>query len=300
MIVVTGAQGFIGSVMVGYLNRLGHDDIVVVDDFEIDEQRGYAVRANYTNLQKCDFKSIHPISVDPERILPVGDIRGVFHFGAISNTLERDAKKIQHYNVDYTRVLSEVCKKRSIPLVFSSSAAVYGHGNGPVNQYAQSKLDSENDISSSAVCLRFFNVYGPNEYHKGRMSSVILKWYNELKNTGKIKIFENSHDYSRDFIYVEDVCRVAYNAFANPKPGVYDLGTGVSESFETVADCVIRSFGGGSKQYVPMPEDLREQYQKNTQANTQAIRSFGWADSFTNVSDGVDRYFQYLVNQSYT
>jgi len=299
MIIVTGAQGFIGSVMVGYLNRMGHDDVVAIDDFEVDTQRGYAIRANYTNLQKCKLQSFHPISLDAESILPSGNIRGVFHFGAISNTLERDASKIDYYNIKYTQALAEVCKQRSIPMVFSSSAAVYGHGNGPVNAYAQSKLDSERAISDSAVCLRFFNVYGPNEYHKGRMSSVILKWYNELKQTGRIKIFKNSADYKRDFIYVEDVCKVAYNAFANPRAGVYDLGTGTAESFESVADCVIRSFGGGEKQYIPMPEDLQAQYQRNTKADTMAMHSLGWADAFTSLESGVQKYFDYLVNHSY-
>jgi len=299
MIIVTGAQGFIGSVMVGHLNRMGHDDVVAIDDFDVDTQRGYAIRANYTNLQKCKLQSIHPISLDTESILPSGNIRGVFHFGAISNTLERDVSKIDYYNIKYTQALAEVCKQRSIPMVFSSSAAVYGHGNGPVNAYAQSKLDSERAISDGAVCLRFFNVYGPNEYHKGRMSSVILKWYNELKQTGRIKIFENSADYRRDFIYVEDVCKVAYNAFENPRAGVYDLGTGTAESFESVADCVMRSFGGGEKEYIPMPEDLQSQYQRNTKADTTAIRSMGWADAFTSLESGVQKYFDYLVNHSY-
>jgi ADP-L-glycero-D-manno-heptose 6-epimerase len=300
MIIVTGAQGFIGSCMVAYLNRLGINDIVAVDDVEIDHQRGYATRVDYTNLQHCRINGLHPISTEPKDILPSGDITGVFHFGAISDTLERDADKINYYNVRYTNTLAKICRERGIPMIFSSSAAVYGHGNGPVNQYAQSKLDSERAISDSAVCLRFFNVYGPNEYHKGRMSSVILKWYNELKQTGRIKIFQNSSYYKRDFIYVEDVCRVAYNAFANPRAGVYDLGTGSSESFETVADCVIRCFGRGDKEYIPMPSDLQDQYQRNTKANTQGVVSLGWADTFTSLSNGVEKYFSYLVNRSHT
>tara|TARA_R110000868_G_scaffold9867_2_gene48437 strand:- start:11228 stop:12112 length:885 start_codon:yes stop_codon:yes gene_type:complete len=291
MILVTGAKGFIGSVMVRYLNSIGITDIVIVDDV-----------LDVRNLKNTKYTEEYPISIDASRILPKTDIRGVFHFGAISNTLERDARKIEYYNVQYTKVLAEVCKQRSIPMVFSSSAAVYGHGRGPVNQYAQSKLDSEREISDNAICLRFFNVYGPNEYHKGRMSSVILKWYKELKQTGQIKIFENSDDYKRDFIYVDDVCRVAYNAFAytkfaNTKSGVYDLGTGVSNSFETIADCVIRCFGSGEKKYIPMPMDLQEQYQRNTKANIEPIVSLGWGNNFTTISEGVDKYFRYLVNE---
>ena len=299
MFVVTGAQGFIGSCMVAYLNRIGITDIVAVDDVEIDRQRGYATRVNHTNLQHCRISGLHPISTEPKDILPSGDITGVFHFGAISDTLERDADKINYYNVRYTNTLAKICRERGIPMVFSSSAAVYGHGNGPVNPYAQSKLDSERAISDGAVCLRFFNVYGPNEYHKGRMSSVMLKWYNELQQTGRIRIFENSADYRRDFIYVEDVCKVAYNAFANPRSGVYDLGTGTAESFERVADCVIRSFGGGEKEYILMPEDLQAQYQRNTKADTTAIRSLGWANAFTSLESGVQKYFDYLITHSY-
>jgi ADP-L-glycero-D-manno-heptose 6-epimerase len=184
-------------------------------------------------------------------------------------------------------------------MVFSSSAAVYGNGNGPVNLYAKSKLDSEIEISKDSMCFRLFNVYGPHEPRKGRMSSVVYKWYHELKQTGRIKIFENSADYRRDFIYVEDVCKVAYNAFENPRAGVYDLGTGTAESFESVADCVMRSFGGGEKEYIPMPEDLQAQYQRNTKADTTAIHSLGWADAFTSLESGVQKYFDYLVNHSY-
>jgi len=300
MIVVTGAQGFIGSCMVKHLNDRGICDIVAVDDVEIERQRGYATRVDYTNLQNCKIAKIHPISTDPTEILPDVHVRGVLHFGAISNTLERDSEKINHYNVRYTNTLAEVCRERKIPMVFSSSAAVYGNGSGPVNQYAQSKFDSERAISDGAVCLRLFNVYGPNEYHKGRMASVILKWYNELKTHGKIRLFENSHQYRRDFIYVEDVCKVAYNAIANPSCGVYDLGTGISESFERVADAVIREFGSGEKEYIPMPDDLVKQYQTNTKANTSAVITAGWSDGrLIRIQDGVHKYFRYLINNTY-
>lgn len=298
MIVVTGAQGFIGSCMVRHLNKMGSHDVVVVDDFEIDHQRGYAIRANYTNLQECKFARVHHISTNLSDILPPGDIRGVLHFGAISNTLERDSEKLNYYNVRYTNTLARVCRERGIPMVFSSSAAVYGNGRGPTNQYAQSKLDSENAISDTVMCFRLFNVYGPKEHHKGNMSSVILKWYNELKQTNKINLFEGSNDYMRDFIHVDDVCRVAYNALANPSPGVYDLGTGTAESFDSLADCLLDFLKHGTKQYIPMPDDLKNQYQRYTKADTTAIVSKGWASEFLSIQKGVKYYLDYLMDKS--
>lgn len=294
MFVVTGAQGFIGSMMISYLNNMGIMDIVAIDDFEVDRQRGYAIRANYTNLQRCRFAGVHPISIDDTDILPLGNIEGVFHFGAISNTLEKDADRIGYYNVTYTDVINRVCKDRNIPIVFSSTAAVYGNGTGPLNQYAESKLRSEHMISDYAVCLRLFNVYGTHEQHKGRMASVIFKWFNELKDTGEIKIFENSHSYVRDFVYVNDVCKVAFNAIRNYKAGVYDLGSGTSKSFEDVADRVIRVCGFGKKQYIPMPADLAQQYQTNTVANIQPLIENNWiyqTDDFISLDNGIQLYW---------
>jgi ADP-L-glycero-D-manno-heptose 6-epimerase len=222
VIVVTGAQGFIGSTMVSHLNSMGIDSIIGVDDLSIDTN----------NLRGCKLNRLHPISVSEADILPSGDIEAVFHFGAISNTLERDVAKMHHYNTLYTQVLNKVCKQRCIPLIFSSTAAIYGNGSGTLNLYAQSKLESENEISDHAVCLRLFNVYGQRESHKGRMASVAFKWLQELRETNTIRIFENSNQYMRDFVFVDDVCKTAYTLLSMYKPGVYDLGSGVSRSFE--------------------------------------------------------------------
>jgi len=286
MMVVTGAYGFIGSCMVKYLNSLGINDVVAIDDLDI----GWGDPAN---LDGCKVHDIQSISFSPEDIIPSGKIDAVFHFGAISNTLEKDSERIDRYNVRYTKILSDVCKDRKIPMIFSSTAAVYGNGSGPLNKYAQSKLDSEAMIKDSAVCFRLFNVYGPNENHKGRMSSVMLKWFNELRKTGSIKIFENSSSYKRDFIYVDDVCRVAYAASKKYQPGVYDLGTGVAESFERVADCVLGVVGYGTKQYISMPNDLRDQYQLNTIADNKPIIGLKWIDSpLRGIDMGISTYYK--------
>jgi ADP-L-glycero-D-manno-heptose 6-epimerase len=183
--------------------------------------------------------------------------------------------------------LNRACKKRNIPLIFSSTAAIYGNGNGPLNLYAESKLQNEKDISNYAVCLRLFNVYGGNEQHKGRMASVIFKWFNELKESGKIKLFLNSNLYKRDFIFVDDICQVAYNSYKNYIPGIYDVGSGQSVDFETIADEIIRLIGMGTKEYVKMPDDLKKQYQTNTLADIQKIISFGWLNKPKSIIEGI-------------
>lgn len=283
MIVITGAQGFIGSTMVAYLNHIGITDLVAVDDFGIDQQKEYAYKVDYTNLQDCQFRSIYPISLDQSKILPKGDVQAVFHFGAITNTLEKDLTKIEYYNTAYTRILNQVCKNRKIPLIFSSTAAIYGNGNGPLNLYAKSKLQSEIEISDYAMCLRLFNVYGKKESKKGKMASVIFKWQEELKNTNSILLFENSIQYSRDFVFVEDVCRISYELLSVYTPGIYDVGTGISRSFETVADILISSIGNGKKNYIPIPENLKMQYQTNTRADTSNLKKLGIAPPTTTI-----------------
>lgn len=299
MMVVTGACGFIGSVMVHYLNTLGITDIGLVDDIEIDQRLGYAQRVNYTYLQNKKFTSINPISFDKDFVLPQEDIKGVFHFGAISNTLEKNEDKIYEHNILHTNLIADACRARKIPLVFASSAAVYGNGNGPINLYAKSKLQSEEEIKDSSVCLRFFNVYGPNEYHKGRMSSVILKWIREIDANGKAMVFENSHLYRRDFIHVLDVCKVAFRAFLNFVPGVYDLGTGTSTDFDSLADLVLSEHGKrGEKEYIPMPDDLKVQYQTDTKASIDGLIRNGWTEGkFMTIEDGVRDYMKYAKDR---
>lgn len=285
MFVVTGACGFIGSMMIKYLNSMGIDRIILIDDLN---------GMRHPNIKNTSFSYFYPMYwnelILPERI----HIDAVFHFGAISDTLEKNANKINMFNVEYTSKLATACTKRNIPLIFSSSAAIYGNGNGPLNLYANSKLESETHISSSSVCMRLFNVYGPNEYHKNRMASVIYKWFNELKSTGTISIFENSNLYNRDFIYVKDVCKVAYKFFEEYTPGIYDVGTGNNENFDYVADCVIQNFGSGTKTIIPIPEDLRQQYQTNTKAT-----NLKYPNDLLNVEKGIIEYFKYLKDGKY-
>lgn len=285
MILLTGAGGFIGSVMLGYLNRKGITDVVLFDDLSNETQ--------YRNLVGKQFKSIHPHSAFEKTTFNPKDIDAVIHIGANSSTLERNWPSIYKTNVLSTRMWNAFCLEHVIPFIFTSSAAVYGNGNGPLNQYAFSKQASEQEIIG--VVLRLFNVYGPNEYHKGRMASTILHWYNQIQTDNKINIFENSNNYRRDFIWVEDVVSTIYHFVENYKPGVYDLGTGVSVDFDSIANIVINECGQGEKSMIVMPNDLKAQYQLDTKADISKLELAGVStDLFYEPQQGIREYCKYL------
>lgn len=290
MIILTGAGGFIGSVMLGYLNKQGITDVVLFDDLSNETQ--------YRNLVGKQFKSLHPHSTFENTTFDPRDIDAVIHIGANSSTLERSWPSIYKTNVLSTRMWNSFCLEHAIPFIFTSSAAVYGNGEGPLNQYAFSKQVSEQEITG--VVLRLFNVYGPNEYHKGRMASAIFHWYNQIQTDSKINIFENSHSYRRDFVWVEDVASTIYHFVQNYTPGVYDLGTGVSVDFDSIANIVIEACGTGVKCSVPMPEDLRAQYQLDTKANTTELQLAGVnVDLFYEPWQGIKQYVKYLNSSSF-
>lgn len=289
MIIVTGGGGFIGSVLVGYLNSIGRSDVVVVDDMPDHTQ--------FFNLNNKNFSLASTAESSLLMGMNPGMIDAVLHMGAISNTLEKDWEKLYKQNVLATRQWANVCKEMQIPFIFASSAAVYGNGDGPLNQYAFSKHVSEMELSDMACCLRFFNVYGPNEYHKGRMASTIMHWYNQSRQ-GAIKVFENSDQYRRDFIYVEDVCKAVYWCMQNYRPGVYDLGTGQSESFQHIADLVAGTTGSRIE-YIPMPSDLKAQYQTDTKADLASLTAIGYDVTMRSADEGVKQYLGYLEKHSY-
>jgi ADP-L-glycero-D-manno-heptose 6-epimerase len=273
MIALTGAGGFIGSVVLGYLNKQGITDIVLFDDLPNADQ--------YKNLTGKQYISLHS---SEEMFHSPEDVECVIHIGANSNTLERDWSNLYKTNVLSTRKWNQFCIRNDIPFIFTSSAAVYGNGNGPLNQYAFSKLTSETEIEG--VVLRLFNVYGPNEYHKGRMASTLYHWYQQEELT----LFNDSINYIRDFIYVEDVAKVIYHFIQNYKTGIYDVGTGVGVSFDTVADIV-----GKRKQYIEMPDDLKAQYQTNTCADLVGLGNSGFdVNGLRSVEQGIKLYQSFL------
>jgi len=287
MIILTGAGGFIGSVVLGYLNKQGIEDIVLFDDLPYSDQ--------FRNLVGKKYISLHSTAEMPQ---DASGFTAVIHIGADSSTLQRDWNKLYETNVLSTRRWNRFCTDGNIPFIFTSSAAVYGNGSGPLNHYAFSKQVSENEIDG--VALRLFNVYGPNESHKGRMASTIYHWYNQLQESETIKVFENSNQYRRDFIWVEDVASTIYHFLQNYQPGVYDLGTGESVDFESIANIVINENGKGTKTYIPMPEDLKAQYQLDTRADISALKSVGVnTDLFLEPWQGIKEYFKYLSTKSY-
>jgi ADP-L-glycero-D-manno-heptose 6-epimerase len=288
MIALTGAGGFIGSVILGYLNKQGIKDVYLFDDLPSGDQ--------FKNLIGKQYLGLHSTK---EIVTDIRDFDAVIHFGANSNTVERDWSSIYETNVLSTRQWHDLCCEHSKKFIFASSAAIYGNGQGPLNHYAFSKLASEQEITHGVV-LRLFNVYGPNEYHKGRMASTPYHWFNQLRTTGELKIFENSDLLSRDFIWVEDVARTVYHFLNNYQEGIYDLGTGQSVSFETVADqCLLNK--AGKKTTIVMPDDLKAQYQINTCASTDYLESAGVdVKGFVNTNDGIKEYFNYLnLDQTY-
>jgi ADP-L-glycero-D-manno-heptose 6-epimerase len=287
MIVLTGAAGFIGSVILGYLNREGITDICIVDDLAYENQ--------YKNLIGKQYRALCTSIGD----LPKDRIEAVIHFGANASTLEKNWDSIYRTNVQSTRRWAEFARENNAKFIFASSAAIYGNGSGPLNLYGFSKSVSEHELTD-AVVLRLFNVYGPNEYHKGRMASTAYHWYNQLTKTSELTIFENSDHYHRDFIWVEDVARIVKFFLDNYTPGIYDVGSGISSSFNFIADQLIVIVGQGSKKLIAMPEDLKQQYQTNTIADISRLDLVGFpVASLTTTAQGLKTYAEYLENHDY-
>ena len=318
IIVVTGAAGFIGSCLVGYLNYRGYNNLILVDDFSREDKR-----INWSNKKFTDI-------VDREQFFEwlfnqKIRIEFFFHIGARTDTTEFNYAIHQHLNVEYSKKVWNYCTVHNIPLVYASSAATYGAGEfgynddhevvkvlKPLNPYGISKnefdkwvLHQKNNPSFWAG-LKFFNVYGPNEYHKGRMASVILHAFQQIRKSGVVKLFKSHRpefkdgQQLRDFVYVKDVLKVCYWLMQHqPKSGIYNLGTGRARSFD---DLVKASFGGldlpPAIEYIDMPEDIRDTYQYFTQANMDKLRSVGYVDEFYSLEKGVDDYVRnYLANE---
>ena len=312
MIIVTGGAGFIGSNIVKDLNARGYTDIVVVDDLTDGHK--------FENLVDCKFLDYLDKDDFMDQILDDEDfsetIEAVFHEGACSTTTEWDGKMMMDNNYQYSKELLHYCMDRHIPFIYASSAAVYGNhkkfeenieNERPINVYGYSKFLFDQyvrnilpDAQSQIVGLRYFNVYGPREAHKGGMASVAFHLNNQLKQNGVVKLFEGNDGYAngeqlRDFINVQDVVEVNLWFLDNEDAsGIFNCGTGRSEPFNNVAKAVIDFHGKGKLEYVPFPEKLIGHYQSFTQADLTALRAAGYEGEFKTVAEGTKAYLEWL------
>ncbi|SMB97803.1 ADP-glyceromanno-heptose 6-epimerase precursor [Hymenobacter roseosalivarius DSM 11622] len=320
MIVVTGAAGFIASCLVTRLNAANFNDIVVVDNFTTERKL-----ANLKGKRLREY-------VDRNEFFEWLDknheqVEFIFHLGARTDTAEKSREILDLLNLEYSKKVWQACCQYQLPLVYASSAATYGSGTlgyadddallpllRPLNPYGESKNDFDNWAVAQVekpffwAGLKFFNVYGPNEYHKGRMASVIFHAYEQIRRTGSMELFRSHNpdfadgEQKRDFVYVKDVCEVCYFLMHHRKnSGIYNLGSGEARTF---LDLALNTFAAlnltADIHFKDTPEDIRDTYQYFTQAEMQKLRGIGYDQPFTRLEDGIRDYVQnYLVSGVY-
>jgi len=320
MIVVTGAAGFIASVLIGALNDEGENNLILVDKFNNDKKMKNLANKRYSQLIERDvFIDWFKENAD--------DVDFIFHIGARTDTTEFDKKIFDKLNLNYTKSIWNICADNEIPMVYASSAATYGDGElgyddnheiveklKPLNPYG----DSKNDFDKWALKqdkkppfwygLKFFNVYGPNEFHKSRMASVIFHAYNQIKETGGMKLFRSHRpdfkdgEQLRDFVYVKDVVEVMLFFYEfEGESGLYNLGTGKARSFLDLTKATFKAMGVEENiSFVDTPEDIRDKYQYFTEANMQKLLNQGYAVPFYDLESGVEEYVQeFLMKEDY-
>ncbi len=328
-ILLTGAAGFIGSYLLGDLNKKGYSTIIIADDFSEEDKwfnfdsKQYVTKINREVL----FEWL---------TMTKPDINFVFHLGARTDTAEFDYSIHQKLNVDYSKKIWNYCSANKVPLVYASSAATYGSGElgykddhdiveklQPLNPYGisknefdkwairESRVSAERSLETAPPfwCgLKFFNVYGPNEYHKDRMASMVFHGFNQIQKTGKVKLFRSHKpefedgEQLRDFIYVEDVARVCCGLMENPiQSGLYNLGTGKARSFKDLANAIFATINKKPEiDFIDMPADIRDRYQYFTEANMDKLRNAGYQQGFFSLEEGISDYVKrYLLKKDY-
>ena len=316
MIVVTGAAGFIGSYFVGKLNREGFKDIVLVDKYDDPLKISNYQSKTYTEMvdrdQFFDWLAVN------EKFVQI-----IIHLGARTDTIGQEPEIYQQLNLEYSQKIWNACIQYGLPLVYASSASTYGDGHlgfdddhslipelQPLNLYAQSKHDfdcwalQQKKQPFFWSGLKFFNVFGPNEYHKDRMASVIFQAYNTISETGKMDLFRSHHpdfkdgEQARDFIYVEDVAKVIlFFMHQRKNSGIYNVGTGEARTYLSLAKAVFKSMKKDEQiGFVDTPEDLQGKYQYYTCANIHKLKSIGYNEPFFSLEEGIADYVQnYLM-----
>jgi len=310
VIVITGAAGFIGSYLTGYLNRLGYTQLILVDDFG--QERKHANLKGKQFIHKIEREAFFAWQQAQQQ-----HIDHVFHLGARTDTTEMDYLVHKKWNLDYSKQIWELCTANSIPLVYASSAATYGNGEHgyaddhdvvtrlqPLNPYGVSKNEFDIWALEQATTppfwagLKFFNVFGPNEYHKGRMASVIFHAYNQIKEKGEVKLFRSHHpDYKdgeqiRDFIYVKDVVQICtWLMQRQPASGLYNTGTGTARTFKDLVRSIFTTLQLPEQiVFVDTPIDIRDKYQYFTEANMHKLLQAGYDQPFYTLEEGVQEY----------
>ena len=321
MIIVTGGAGFIGSNIVHALNLRGETNILIVDNLGSGDKY-----KNICGLKFSDFMNVDDFfqRIQDDEFYLEDEVDAVFHEGACSDTMERDADYIMKVNFQYSKALLEFCIDEEAKFIYASSASVYGNGqNGfreniscerALNAYALSKMvfdmhvrktlletASEDFYTPPIVGLRYFNVYGAQEQHKGRMASIVYQMYNQVKDTGVIKLFKGSDGYDdgeqrRDFISVDDVVKVNLWAFDNEEiaSGIYNCGTGQAHTFNETAQAVIAAMGTGCVEYIDFPDELQGKYQSFTQADTRKLLRAGYNGGFSDFQKSIAKYCKFL------
>ncbi|MFO7998786.1 MAG: ADP-glyceromanno-heptose 6-epimerase [Bacteroidales bacterium] len=320
MIVLTGAAGFIGSCLLNKLNNQGFKDIILVDDFSYPHKN--LNLSGKTFRQKLERTIFFEWLEENHK-----QVNFVFHIGARTDTGEFDKAVLDRLNLNYSKEMWKACSRFDLPLVYASSAATYGAGeNGysdehgligklqPLNPYGESKNEfdkwalHQNDKPYFWAGLKFFNVYGPNEYHKARMASVVLHAFNKILETGKMQLFRSHHpdfrdgEQLRDFVYVKDVIRVClFFMLHKHQSGIFNLGTGRARTFLDLAKATFEALGKKPDiEFIDTPADIRDKYQYFTEARMDKLRSAGYDKPFHTLEEGIQDYVQgYLVNKLY-
>jgi ADP-L-glycero-D-manno-heptose 6-epimerase len=316
MIIVTGAAGFIGSCLVQKLNDLSHENLILVDDFSKNEKSDNYKNKKFTEcIERDQFLNWFASNASK--------VDWVFHIGARTDTTEFNIDIFDKLNLNYTKKIWELCSENNIGLVYASSAATYGLGEHgyeddekkipllkPLNPYGESKNDFDNWALQQKKSpphwygLKFFNVYGPNEYHKGRMASVIFHSFNQINQNKKVRLFRSHNpkfkdgEQLRDFVYVKDVIDViAFLYNQKPKNNIYNLGSGKARSFKDLALAVFHSLDiKPNIEFIDTPIDIRDKYQYFTEANMHKLTNEGFVKEFTSLESGVEDYVKnYLV-----
>lgn len=317
MIIVTGGAGLIGSNVIEQLNQRGHTDVLVVDHLK----NGHKMH-NLADLHIRDYLDRDDFMARIQSGQDMGQVSAVFHLGACSSTTEWDGQFMMRNNFEYSKQLLHWCQRVNASYIYASSASVYGLGKRgfseqrvcerPINMYAYSKFQFDQYVRSlqgrlrhQVVGLRYFNVYGPREAHKGSMSSTAFHFNRQLHSEGVCRLFEGTDGYGngeqlRDFVYVGDCAKVNLwfmdHAHVN---GIFNLGTGQANSFNAVANAVLawhqqQRQAHGRIEYIPFPEHLKGAYQSYTQADISALRRAGYHERFLNVDEGVNAYLDWL------